>query len=278
MTPHPPGPAGSPGLPEPVAAVCATWLREVDARAPGLVRGLHLRGGVAFGEFVPGTSDVDFVAVVSTGSTAGGSVASASEVDALAAAHEATHEAHPDVPFDGIHVRAADLERDPDDCPDVPCALHGWWEPAGRYDVSPVAWHELATRGIPVRGELPVVWTDRERLLDFTRDHLATQWAEQADALAKFPAEAATDASTWCVLGVARLDHLLTTGEMTAKSAAGRWGLQHYGERWHRVVKEALRLRGATEADRAIAPQYTDVRERGADVAAFTAYVVETAG
>lgn len=250
------------GLPRPVAEVCATWLREVDARAPGLVTGLHLRGGVAFGEFVHGTSDVDFVAVVST-----------DDLDALAGAHEATHEAHPDVPFDGIHLRAADLERDPDDCPDVPCVLHGWFEPAGRYDVSPVAWHELATRGIPVRGELPAVWTDHERLLDFTRDHLATQWAHQASALARFPAEASAEASTWCVLGVARLDHLLTTGEMTSKSAAGRWGLGHYDARWHRVVREALRVREGTGG-----PEYDDPADRGADVAAFTAYVVETAG
>lgn len=267
MSLRPPEPGG---LPRQVAEVCATWLHEVDARVPGLVTGLHLRGGVAFGEFVPGSSDVDFVAVVSTGSTG--------DIDALAAAHEATREAHPDLPFDGIHVDASDLTRDPEDCPDVPCVLHGWFEPAGRWDLSPVAWHELATRGIPVRGELPSVWTDHQRLLAFTRDHLARQWADQAAALAKFPAEAATEASTWCVLGVARLDHLLTTGEMTAKSAAGSWGLEHYDRRWHRVLREALRVRGASGADRALEPQYADPAERGADVAAFTAYVVGTAG
>lgn len=253
-------------LPGPVAEVCATWLREVDARTPGLVTGLHLRGGVAFGEFVSGTSDVDFVAVLPERPSYDGE-------EALAAAHEATREAHPEVPFDGIHVLASDLERDPDECPEVPCVLHGWFEPAGRWDVSPVAWHELATRGIPVRGELPPVWTDQERLLAFTRDHLATQWAEQAAALARFPAEAATEASTWCVLGVARLDHLLTTREMTSKSAAGRWGLGHYDQRWHRVLREALRVREGSGG-----AQYDDPAERGRDVAAFTAYVVETAG
>jgi len=259
-------------LPGPVTEVCGTWLREIDARAPGLVTGLHLRGGVAFGEFVPGTSDVDFVAVVSTGSTTEGG--STSELDALEEAHEATHGAHPDVPFDGIHLRAADLERDPDDCPDVPCVLHGWFEPAGRYDVSPVAWHELALHGIPVRGTLPEVWTDHDRLLAFTRDNLATYWADQAAALAKFPAEAATETSTaWCVLGVVRLDHLLATGEMTAKGAAGRWGLAHYDERWHRVLREALRVREGVGS-----PEYDDPAQRGADVTAFTAYVVEAAG
>lgn len=250
-------------LPAEVAEVCSTWLGTVDALAPGLVTGLHVRGGVGFGEFVPGTSDIDMVAVLAHRP-------SYAEVDALEESHALLAERGLAAPLDGIHVTAADLAEDPDDCPDVPCVLHGWFEPEGRYDVSPVGWHELALHSVAVRGDLPAVWTDHERLLAFTRATLHGEWAGFAASLAKFPAEAATEAATWHVLGAARLHHLLATGEMTSKSAAGRWGLGFYDARWHPVLREALRVREGGPGPSA----YDDPAGRGADVAAFVAHVV----
>jgi hypothetical protein len=46
--------------------------------------------------------------------------------------------------------------------------------------------------------------------------------------------------------------------------------LGFYPERWHRVLRESLRVReGHGE------PEYDDLAERAADVTAFAAYVVE---
>jgi hypothetical protein len=253
-------------LPDPARLVCETWLAEMDRTAPGLVTGLHVRGGIGFGEFVPGRSDVDFVAVLSRRQTP-------ADEDLVEAAHGVTLAQHPELPFDGMHLLVEDLTRDPDDCPDVPCVLHGYFEAAARYDLSPVAWHELAGHSIAVRGELPEVWTDQDRLLAFTRDSLDTDWRRTAEALARFPAEAETEQSCeWTVLGAARLHHLLVTGEMTAKSAAGRWGLAHYDERFHQVLREALRIRNGEGNS-----EYADPAERGRDTAEFTAYVVDSA-
>ena len=259
----------APTLPPAVGEVCATWLALVDDLAPRLVTGLHVRGGVGFGEFVAGQSDVDMVAVLAHRP-------SYAEVDALEESHALLAERGLP-PLDGIHVTAADLAGDPDDCPDVPCVLHGWFEAEGRYDVSPVGWHELAGHSVAVRGARPQVWTDQARLLGFTRTALATDWAGFAASLAKFPAEAATDAATWHVLGAARLHHLLATGEQTAKSLAGHWALGTMSERWHPVLREALRLRGAG-GDASLPSQYADPADRGADVAAFVAHVVESSG
>lgn len=254
-------------LPPPVAAVCGSFL---DAVPPGLVTGLYLRGGIGFGEWVPGRSDVDFVATLARRPDR-------AELDVLCRAHEQVAAAHPDVPFDGAHLLAADLAADPDRCPDVPCVLHRHFEDEARYDISPVGWHELAWHGVTVAGTPHAhleIWTDRERLLDFTRDNLATYWRDTARALAASPAEASReDACCWCVLGVARLDHLLVTGEMTTKSGAGRWGLTHYPARFHRVLREALRIRhgGGNEYP-------DDDDRRGRDTADFTAHVVQRSG
>jgi hypothetical protein len=253
----------TPAIPDEARQVCEAWLRLIDAAAPGLVTGLHLRGGIGFGEYVAGASDVDMVAVLAHRP-------SDADVAALEEAHAALAAESPTPPLDGFHVAETDLAGDPDDCPDLPCALHGWFEPADRYDVTPVGWHELARHSVAVRGDRPRVWTDDDRLIAFTRATLEGEWVGIAASLAKFPAEAAAEEATWHVLAAARMHHLLVTSEMTSKSAAGRWGLRHYDERWHPVLREALRIReGVGDAE------YADPAQRGADVTAFTAYVVE---
>lgn len=253
-------------LPPEVEQACHAWLALIDAAAPGLVTGFHLRGGLGFGEYAAGQSDIDAVAVLAHRP-------SYDEVELL----EESHAARPaGPPLDVLHLTAADLEADPEDCPEVPCSLHGWFDPAGRFDLSPVAWHELAHHAVTLRGELPRVWTDAGRLRAFTRETLTGEWSGIARNLARFPAESATEEATWHVLGAARLHHLLATGEQTAKSAAGRWGLGHYDERWHPVLREALRVRGATPDEAAWPLPYDDPAARGNDVAAFVAHVVDS--
>ncbi|GAB2963722.1 hypothetical protein GCM10027280_60760 [Micromonospora polyrhachis] len=56
---------------------------------------------------------------------------------------------------------------------------------------------------------------------------------------------------------------------MTTKSGAGRWGLSYYDERWHQVLREALRLREGGQ------PEYDNQASRLHDMTDFTAYVVE---
>lgn len=251
-------------LPPPVAAVCTTFL---DAVPDGLVTGLHLRGGLAFGEWVEGHSDVDFTATLSH-------CPSYDEVAALRMAHEAVAARHAGGPrFEGVHVLAPDLAHPPDECPDRPAVTVSGFEERSRFDLSPVSWHELARHGVTVHGPSTAsldVWTDDAALRDYTVDNLDTYWRRQAETCDASPERSATPITCeWVVPGVARLHHLLVTGRQTAKSLAARWGLGCYPERWHRVLRESLAIReGAYE------PQYDDLAERGADVAAFAAYVV----
>jgi len=253
------------GLPAPVESVCTTFL---DAVPDGLVTGLYLHGGLAFGEWVEGKSDVDFTATLTR-------EPSSEDLAGLADAHTAVAAAYGDSPFfDGVHVLADDLTRNPEACPDRPTVFMRNFENAGRFTLSCVSWHELARHGVTVAGppaESLGIWTNVDVLRAYTTDNLDTYWRGQAAACAADPPGASVPfACEWVVPGVARLHHLLVTGEQTAKSLATRWGLGFYPERWHRVLREALWIReGAFE------PQYDDALERGRDVAAFAAYVVE---
>jgi Domain of unknown function (DUF4111) len=250
-------------LPSPVQDLCDRFL----SLAPrDLVTGLYLTGGIGFGEWVEGQSDVDFVATLAQRPSDG-------EVEQLRKVHERMA-AYSPIDFDGMHVLVSDLDSDPRQLPPVPVVLHREVR-IGHLDQL-VAWHELAWHGVTVTGperSTLGIWTDRQVLHEHTVGNLDTYWRDVAAQLAaSSPDEPEADldyACCWCVLGVARLHHLIHTGEMTTKSGAGRWGLTFYDERWHRVLREALRLR---EGGR---PEYEDPASRLQDTTDFTAYVVE---
>lgn len=48
-----------------IPPACATYLEVADRLEPGLVEGLYLQGSIALGDYRPGVSDIDFVAVTS---------------------------------------------------------------------------------------------------------------------------------------------------------------------------------------------------------------------
>ncbi|WP_232663802.1 nucleotidyltransferase domain-containing protein [Pseudonocardia sp. TRM90224] len=146
-------------LPAEVERATSTYLALADDRLLGLVEGLYLHGSLRFGEFHPARSDIDFVAVVAERPDAEQVVVLGEVLGEVARQHPRPH-------FDGVHVLRTDLAAIPSGCPDVPCFHEGRFDPAGRFELSPVTWHELAWHGVTVRGE-PLresdVWTDRAR-------------------------------------------------------------------------------------------------------------------
>jgi Domain of unknown function (DUF4111) len=258
-------------MPEDVAAVTAAFLRAAGEQVPGLVDGLYLHGSLGFGEYFPGASDVDFVAVLTERP-------GRAQLAGLASAHRDVRAAFPAPLFEGVHVVRADLSRPPDSCPDVPYVFQGSFEPSGRFSVNPVTWHELAWHGITVHGPdlgHGQVWTDAGALRSFTYANLSSYWAPVAAQLRAAPPEAITaDNVSWCVLGISRLHHLLVTGSMTSKSGAGRHAMTVFGPRWRPIVTEALRARERPD----LASDYgDDAVARGRDAAAFTTTALDSA-
>lgn len=258
-------------LPPEVSDVTNRFLSLIDASAPGLVQGLHLRGSLGFGEYFAGQSDVDFTAVLSARPDA-------DQLTALAAAHQAVFAAHPKPLFDGFHLVREDLARAPDQCPDNPSMFNGAFEPSTRNcDMNLVSWHELARHGVTVRGPALTeqdVWTDDAALRAYSHGNLSSYWAGMADSLVKHPAEAAEPrAAAWSVLGVSRLHHLLATGRLTSKSGAGRYALTAFATKWHRIITEALRAR---ERPGEVSSYESEPDARGRDTTAFTLMAIES--
>jgi hypothetical protein len=248
-------------LPDQVTEVTSRFLAEIDERAPGLVEGLYLHGSLALaGEFFAG-SDIDFVAVLSARP-------GDAELTALAAAHDAVRAARPRPLFEGIHLVRADLAGPPDECQDLPFVHDGRFGRAGRFEINPVTWHELARHGVAVRDARLDVWTDDRVLWDFSRANLRSYWARVAELQVAMPERAGLpEITAWCVLGISRLHHLLATGSMTSKSGAGRYALTAFAPRWHPIIHEALRARERPEEP----SPYRDGATRGQDTTDFTA-------
>jgi hypothetical protein len=219
-----------------VEETCATYLDLADRYAPGLVRGLYLQGSLALGDYRPGISDIDFVAVVS----------GTPDLRTLATVHADLRRAHGSVFFDGLYVEEDDLRRDPAALPPGP-AVHEWRvQPESGFERHLVTWHVLAQGGVAVRGPAVAeldIYTDWPALAASTRENLAGYWTWWRNVTARGPAGFSARATSWGVLGAARLRHTLAAGRVTSKTEAAGYALETYDERWHRVIREALRIR-----------------------------------
>jgi hypothetical protein len=241
-------------LPGAVRSVTDAYLSAVDRLTPGFIVGLHLTGSVALGDFRDGRSDIDFVAVHET----------AADPEALAALEEVHAEVRARFPaqrFDGIYLTPVDLTLGPDRTPEVPYHHDGRFHAAGRFNRSPIIWHELADHAVTLRGPKPAdrgVWTDQAALRAWCRDNLVTYWRPWAHRV-WHPGDLPVTASLrlaeveWAVLGVSRLHATITTGRILTKAAGGAYARDRFGAPWHDLIDAALRIRAgeARLSDRA---------------------------
>ncbi len=213
-------------LPAAVAEALVTWLDAHDEAAPGVIEGLYVVGSAVLGDWTL-HSDIDVVAVV----------ADPSDPDLfgdLAAAQVLVRERVP-IAVDGPYVAWGDLVV-------PPMAVHRPWVLDGDYhvdgesfEINPVVWYTLATRGVAIRGDAADrlgVHVDLADRRSWVRENLQTYWRGVGERL-----QAAMDADQdsenadgavleWVALGVARMLYTWETGDVTSKSAAGVWAAE----------------------------------------------------
>lgn len=217
-------------------------------RAPRL-RGLYLVGSVALGDFRPGVSGIDFVALLDA-------PPDGPDLDALARVHAALA-AVGGPAFDGLYLRLEAVRRAPDPAARIPFSLGGCLrrdEPCEA--ANPLLWRCLARAGRPILGAAPAalgIADDDAPLRAHCLDRLDQAWrpwiARIETALGRAP-EADCDAAVLAqgVLGVSRLVCTLTTGRVVSKREGGRFVLDHLPEAHRPAVRDALDARdGALE-------------------------------
>jgi hypothetical protein len=206
-----------------------------------LIRSLHLVGSVADGDFRPGRSDLDFVAVLSRELTD-------DDAEALVVVHR-SYRTDPTLPsLDGVWLTEDELHAGPDAVADGPTSQQGDFVIVARGNRNPVTWFALAD-AVTVIGELDrdALWHDRERLVAWVRGNAESYWRRW---LARASGVSSTGVQMfgrampmWGVLGISRLHYTKATGKIASKSAAGEWALTAFDARWHPILHEALAYR-----------------------------------
>lgn len=223
--------------------VTAVHVGMLDKLTPGLVTGLFVTGSIPLGDYRPGLSDIDFVAVTDRAPT-----------EAELAALPEVHAALPAIPhYDGIYLTRAQLANPPVEDDTAPQILAGDFRPAqAGGQLNPVTWLELARHGLPIQGERPAVALDDDVLRRWLLGNLAGYWAGFAVAaraqFAGFPPEAPVPAEPvrWAVTGPGRLHRTLATGEVIGKSEAARHTARHL-PRFEDLCERVVRSRAGED-------------------------------
>ena len=248
-----------------VERVAGRYLELIDSDLTGRVEGLYLVGSVAYGDFWPDASDIDFVAVGSEGFGDG-------DLATLRRVHEQLAREHPRPHFDGFYTTWDDVHRHPDDLEAMPSAHEG----AVTEDrPTVIEWGTLRSSK-PMRGEpVPDSWHDAQAIRGYSRrnliDYWQAKWLRQQRGRTPVAAMSLSDWGVhWGVLGVPRLHYSIATGEVTSKSQGGEYALETFDSRWAKIVREALRIR-RRESNRSL---YRTPLARRREALAFQAHVI----
>lgn len=236
---------------EEAQTVIRSFLRELDARFPGTIRDVYLVGSIALGEPRPGRSDIDIVLVRPE------EMDNAVTMAALQPVLADIRTLYPEPALDGIILSPSDLVAGPDQIEGIrPVIVEG--VPELRDDGSqrnPVTWATLRQCGITWRGApLPEVefWQDPDALVAWTHRNLDDYWRPwlaKSDHLFTPGGRwsLTPDFIEWGVLGVTRLHATIATGQILSKYQAGTYALENFPDRWHRIVREAMRIRAGED-------------------------------
>jgi hypothetical protein len=218
----------------------------IERHLPNMLASLTLVGSATDGDYRPGRSDLDFVAVLHGPATA-------DDLDGLTVLHR-LYGGDPTLPvLDGIWITPAELAAGPDATPPGPTSDQGTFLSESIGNRNPVTWVTLRDGGRTIFGSLDrdAVWQDRERLLSWVCGNVDAYWSRWLDDAGRLWTRRGfgllgNSGVAWGVLGISRMHHTLVTGGIVSKSAAGRHALAVFDARWHPIVEEALRIRNGS--------------------------------
>jgi hypothetical protein len=218
------------------------YTHRLDQEMPGRVNAFYLEGSIALNGFNPRLSDVDFVALLNSKATTG-------DIDHLEKIHTEIEHQYPQWAMSGMYFQWEDLG-----CQDggLQPFLHyqdGKLEWTYRFELSAVTWWILKHHGVVVFGpdvsELSYT-VDMVALLHSQRENLHSYWSSWTRRPDRILALFTDWGVQWTVLGVLRQFYTLREHEIVSKVAAGEYALGCLPLQWHRIIREAIRLRQAS--------------------------------
>lgn len=255
-------------LPASVQVTAHTHIAMLASAMPGWLDSYYFTGSVALGAFQTGISDVDFVAIVTRCLKEG-------EPERLKSIHRSLHNRKLFSPLDGFYVTEDQLR--PAGGATALRFNDGRFQGLTQFAVnSPDGW-VLKRHGVCIVGrppdKLPYL-PDWEHVANGIRENLDTYWRGWVNGCRNICSPRTIglltrpDVLEWGVLGISRLYFSLRERDVASKTEAGEYALQHVPERWHPILREALRRRNIE-----IKPQYRSAFKRWHDVLAYMDFI-----
>ncbi|WP_274653276.1 nucleotidyltransferase domain-containing protein [Paenibacillus humicola] len=229
-----------------VEALCSALTKRLGDR----LQNVYLYGSVALGDYIEGSSDIDFLAVVDQ-------PLSGSEIKVVAAAHDEVEQSLPGTNMMGAYLLRSELGQSLHDTSSVVTYFEKRLRTDGTgADLNPVTWWVLKHHGIRVYGPEVLLTYEiaEDTMTDYVIGNMNTYWTDWIGRLEQHartsgpsgpqlkPAEL-DFAVEWCVLGMLRQLYTIRERKVTSKTEAGRYGLELLHARWHGLIREAIAIK-----------------------------------
>lgn len=217
------------------------------ARNNANIESVYLYGSVALGDFIEGSSDIDFITILRETPTK-------SDIETISAAHKELENMLPQTDIMGAYLLRSDLGKPQSEITSLVTYYDRQVHTNGSgADINPITWWILKNHGIRVYGS-PQIFdyeVDILALTEYIMDNLNTYWASwihrlenQRTQIHLADAESITrqldEAVEWCTLGMLRQLYTLQEHEIKSKVQAGYYGITVIPQQWHELIYEAI--------------------------------------
>jgi predicted nucleotidyltransferase len=237
----------------------------------GNIQSIYVYGSVALGDFIEGTSDIDFIVVLKH-------IPDEADIQAISEAHVEVEAEIPGTVIMGAYLLEDDLGRPADDISTLLTYYNNKLQTNHTgADVNPITWWILKNHGIRVCGaELSFSYDlETNSMIKYVIENLNTYWVSNIERLEnqllseqEIPVEQLDEAVEWCTLGMLRQLYTIRKQDIKSKAEAGYYGLETMPPRWHGLIQEAIHIK-RLRPDRC----YTSQLERITDLIALLRYI-----
>ncbi|PEJ56408.1 hypothetical protein CN692_17570 [Bacillus sp. AFS002410] len=260
------------GIPNDINRVLNTYLDTFELKLPNFLHSYYLYGSSTIGAFKNGISDIDFIAVVNRQVTE-------KDLKILKEIHRDMQKKYSKTILDGWYISTKDFLSLNEDgvlsirFNDAKC--HGF----KKFEKNSIDVFQLKKYGITVKGinieelDLSINW---EILQSDMRDNLNSYWLNWIKNSKKFAninylsLFVSVRSIEWGVLGVSRLYYTFKEKDITSKVGAGEYALKTVPHRWHKIIKEAMRLRNDNKKS-----FYKSILKRRKDAIGYMEFMIE---
>ncbi|MHB1154386.1 MAG: aminoglycoside adenylyltransferase domain-containing protein [Eubacteriales bacterium] len=245
----------------------------IETRLPDFLASYYIYGSVSLGAFDYEKSDIDFIAVIKRKATE-------TDIKILKNIHSNMHRKFRKTILDGMYLLDDDvafLKYNHE----IPCLRFNDVEFKGfqKFYRDSIDAFQLIKYGITVKGQetgKPDYVPDFDILISKMRDNLNTYWLHWLHECRRFPSIkcisllVSLKSVEWGVLGVSRQYYTFRERDITSKVGAGEYALQNLPEKWHKILKEAMRLRKDNHKS-----YYNSVFERRSDALDYIDIIIK---